>query len=72
LPVAFLVAIGYVMSADRYAYLPDGRPKFEVGFVWLSVEGTILGTLAGGFASILVCGAVALVRRLKKHEDTTP
>jgi hypothetical protein len=69
LAVAFLVAIGWVLFGDRYAYLSDGRPKFEVGLVWLTVEGTILGVLAGGFACLIVCGAVAFVRRLKKHDD---
>lgn len=69
LGVAFLVAMGWVLFADRYAYLGDGRPKFEVGFVWLSFEGVILGALAGGLAALIACGAVALARSLKKDDD---
>jgi hypothetical protein len=69
LVIALLTAIGWVSFADPYAYVND-RPKFHVGYLWMSVEGTILGTLVGGFACLIVCGAVAMARRLRKHEDT--
>ena len=68
LAVAFLVAIGWVLFADPYAYVND-RPKFHVGYLWLSIEGTILGTLVGGIAYLIVCGAIAIARRFKKHDD---
>jgi len=66
--VAVLVAVSWGLFADRHAYLFDGQPKFEVGAAWMFVESVIIGVLAGGLASLMVYGTIAVLRKLKKRE----
>jgi hypothetical protein len=68
--VIFAVVPTYVFYTyyfgDRNVYVGN-RPKFQVGVAWLTVEGAILGLIAGIFVGMVAVLVTSAVRRKRKE-----